>query len=331
MSKEKKILYVTNMYPISDFKYFGIHVKEQIDSLINNFAIKSDLYFINGRKTKWSYLLSIFNINLKILINKYELIHIHFGLSGLFLLFIPYLKSKIVITLHSGDIDPDKASFLTHKLTKLICRRADRVIILNPKMEKELIKISSKLTMIPCGVDITLFQPNPLDHLAMYQSEGDIKKVYIGFPGNKERKEKNFALFNEVVVDIKNSTKYDIDIIEFHSMTREEVVINLKKLNCLVMTSISEGSPQIIKEAMCLNIPIVSTKVGDIEYLLKEVRNSYVVDDFNRTFMVDRIKEILRLPKSEQISDGRDRIIREGLDSFSTSKKIMNLYNELLK
>lgn len=331
MTKTKKILFVTNMYPVNDFKYFGIHVKEQIDSLNNNFPIKSDLYFINGRKSKWNYLLSIVSINLKILFNSYDLIHIHFGLSGLFLLFVPYLKPKVIITLHSGDIDPDKASFFTYRLTKLICQKADKVIILNPKMENELIKIKSKLVMIPCGVDVSIFNTDPLSNHSLPNNEINKHKIYLGFPGNRERKEKNFSMFKQVIDRIKENTQFSIETVEFHSMSREEVFLNLKKLDCLVMTSISEGSPQIIKEAMYLNIPIVSTNVGDIQYLLKNVRNSYVIDNFDTDLMVTRINDILKLDKYNRLSDGKERIINEGLDSYSTSKKLMNLYNQVLE
>ena len=46
----------------------------------------------------------------------------------------------------------------------------------------------------------------------------------------------------------------------------------------VLVTSLWEGSPNIVKEAMALNKPIVCTKVGDVEMLLDEVDGTYMVN-----------------------------------------------------
>ena len=44
------------------------------------------------------------------------------------------------------------------------------------------------------------------------------------------------------------------------------------------MTSKSEGSPQIVKEALACNCPVVSVAVGDVKELLKDAIGSYITD-----------------------------------------------------
>ena len=101
-----KVLYVTNMYPYESYPYYGIHVKEQIDSIKNNDDVTAIMLFINGRASRLNYLLSIIKANYLIYKHKVDLIHIHFGLSGFFLLFNIQLKkvnSKRYLNLFSKN------------------------------------------------------------------------------------------------------------------------------------------------------------------------------------------------------------------------------------
>ena len=105
-----KGLYVTNMYPVNCHKYYGIHVKEQIDSLTD--TISGEVIFINAFENgKIEYLKSIFGIFRKLKSSHYDYIHIHYGISGLFLLlYRPDIK--IFLTLHGGDILPEQKNYI---------------------------------------------------------------------------------------------------------------------------------------------------------------------------------------------------------------------------
>jgi glycosyltransferase involved in cell wall biosynthesis len=46
--------------------------------------------------------------------------------------------------------------------------------------------------------------------------------------------------------------------------------------DCLLHTSASEGSPNVVKEALACNLPVVATPAGDIRDLLSGVTDSYV-------------------------------------------------------
>lgn len=315
-----KVLYVTNMFPVTDYIYFGIHVKEQIEA-IAAIGVEKKVYFINGRESKANYLKSIAGIRELLKQEKFDLIHIHYGLAGLFLLFFKP-EIPVVITLHSGELY-QKKGYLNHlaqkNITLSILKHASKVIVLNDDMVRLLKPHAAKLVKQPCGTDLDLFRE-------VERVESPEKELRIGFPGNKERPEKNFALFSEIVDDLRS--EFNIKIIEFHNQTREEVVRNLNSIDLLLMTSLVEGSPQIIKEALACNRPVVSTDVGDVKDVLEGVLNSHVVSSFEARDFIAPVRQILSLPVHERRSDGRSKLQRMGLGADQVARVMKQVYDE---
>ena len=103
------------------------------------------------------------------------------------------------------------------------------------------------------------------------------------------------------------------------------ILIN-QKLRYLLLTSKWEGKPNIVKEAMACNIPVVATKVGDIEYLFENTEGCYYTDPAS-----DKLAEKINYILNNQIEpNGRHRIIDLKLDSESIADEIIQLYQEVL-
>jgi glycosyltransferase involved in cell wall biosynthesis len=49
--------------------------------------------------------------------------------------------------------------------------------------------------------------------------------------------------------------------------------------DCLLLTSSVEGSPNVVKEALMCNLPVIATHAGDVDELLASVELSQVVAD----------------------------------------------------
>ena len=322
-NKILRVLVVTNMYPIDQHKYYGIFVKEQMEALSRYYpSIVQDLYFIKGIKSKFEYLKSLLFVNLKIIQNEYDIIHIHFGLSGLFTLFNPFIKAPIITMLHSADIDKKKSNPLIIFLSKLVVRRSTFILYLNDEMKSTIKSLNNRIQYLPCGVNLDMFN--------YIEQQKENEYFTLGFPGNPVRPEKNYKFFEKLIKLLKDKGLI-IKVIIFHNMSREEVVENLSKCDVLIMTSISEGSPQIVKEAMSCNIPVISSNVGDVNVLLSEVKHCYVINDFNEHKFIERIMLIFDLKSENRKSNGRDKIIELGLDNKEISKKIVKIYEMLIK
>ncbi len=319
-----KILFVTNMYPSKDTPFEGIFIEEQIQYCHLKYNFEYRVFVIDRSGNKYlNYFTSIFKIYKLIQKDNFDLIHVHFGLSGTFLVLKPLIKIPVILTLHGSDIlSFKKREGLMQKISRMAAFHADRIIILNTKMAAILKKYQHKLVKIPCGINTNIFE--------VERNNLKNKNYLIGFPSHRTREVKNYPLFKSLIDNLIKKG-YDVDSVEFANFSREEMAENLSRLDCLLMTSHSEGSPQIIKEAMVCRVPIVTTKVGDVEFLLEGVRNCYVVDSFEVETLADKVVKILNLEPAERITNGREKIKQLKLDQETVSSNIYEVYESVLK
>ena len=114
---------------------------------------------------------------------------------------------------------------------------------------------------------------------------------------------------------------------ELRGFTRAEVNLWMCAANCLLMTSKTEGSPQVIKEAMACGCPIVSVDVGDVAERVSGVEGCYVV----RTREPKDIAEaLLKAIAHEGKTNGRERIQEMGLSNDQVAERLMAIYQSLV-
>lgn len=317
-----KVLYITNMFPYEGNEAYGVFVKEQIDAINQHHRIDYDLFVIRGWENKLNYFKSIFAIRNQIRLGNYDFIHIHFGLSGLFLLFYQP-PIPVVLTLHGSDIQSGQKKYL-QIITKWVLRKASKIIVVNSNMVNIVKNITTNVEIIPCSVNMQLFCPN--DNL---EKKSDSDKVYnIIFPSSRKRYIKNYPLFEKVCSILRDKNKLKIRCHYLEGMSRLEVANLYKKSDLMILTSISEGSPQVVKEAMACNLSVVSTNVGDVKVLLDGVRSCYVSEEFDALQLAN-----LSYTSLTQVNNGfspREKIIQLGLDDETIARKIFKLYEQLV-
>ena len=89
----------------------------------------------------------------------------------------------------------------------------------------------------------------------------------------------------------------------------------------------SEGSPQALKEAMACNCPIVATDVADIRYLLGDVDGHYICS-FEAKDVAGKIADAFSYGKR---TNGRQRIIDLGLTNDLVAKRLISIYEEVVR
>jgi glycosyltransferase involved in cell wall biosynthesis len=114
---------------------------------------------------------------------------------------------------------------------------------------------------------------------------------------------------------------------ELRGFSRAEVNCWMCAANCLLLTSKTEGSPQVIKEAMACGCPIVSVDVGDVAERVSGVEGCYVV----RTREPKDIAEALQKALAhEGKTNGRERIQEMGLSNDQVVEQLIAIYQSLV-
>lgn len=318
-----KILIVTNVYPSKEHPYHGIFVAEQIAAIKRLHPdVDFDVHYINGFKGKWQYIKSIWKVSRRINKGLYDLIHIHYGFSGLYLLAPLVKKVPTVTTFHGSDIQPKGGNgWISVFVSRIVAKHSDAAIVLNDDMETMVKPYCANTYMIPCAVNINTFNVLPKTRTS--------SKKQIVFPGNHARLVKNYPLFCEVLSILKDRYNIDIEERELNNMNRVQIAQLFNNSDLLLMTSKSEGSPQAIKEAMCCNLPCVSTPVGDVGKLLEGVKDSYV----SKTHNPNELAELAALSLSGKGNgiEGREKVIQIGLDENTIADSVYKLYIKIIK
>lgn len=264
------------------------------------------------------YLKMITKINTAIHKFKPNLIHAHYGFSGL--LANIQRKIPVVTTYHGSDINIKRNkifSFFSALLSK------DNIFV-HRDLPKE-IRYNRKLNIIPVGVNLSDYKP--IDkQIAKQILAFNLGEKYILFSSQYDNPVKNYPLALTAIKLL--GKKYEL--IEMKGYSPYELNIMYNAVDVLLVTSHRETGPLVVKEAMACNLPIVSVDVGDVASVVGKTPGTYICQP-NADELVRELKKAMKYGEAVGKTNGRKRIIELGLDSQRISKRILTVYNDVLK
>lgn len=246
-----------------------------------------------------------------------DVIHAHYGLSGL----LANLQRRVpvVTTYHGSDINDKKALRFSETAMRL---SAWNIFVSRKTME--IAKPRKHYTLLPCGIVLSDLQLTERDE-ARRQMNLSSDKRYVLFAGAFDNTVKNAGLAKEVVASLQDD---NVELLELKGFSREEVTLLMCAANALLMTSFSEGSPQVIKEAMSCGCPIVSVDVGDVKERVEGVEGCYVAKTRESNELADLLMKAMSY---DDKTKGRERIFSDGLENDIVARKLMEVYDKALK
>lgn len=259
---------------------------------------------------------------LKTMINREQpdLIHAHYGLSGLLSNF--QRKVPVITTYHGSDIH-----YLSNRiLSQVSILLSAQNIFVTAQLKKRV--ISKKGYILPCGVDTNEFFP-----ISMFEAKQrlslDHNTIYVLFSSRFDNSIKNSRLALNAIEETKKRTGKSIVLLELKGKSRGEVSLLLNASHCLLLTSFSEGSPQIIKEALSTNRPVVSTAVGSVPEMIEGL-NGYFLTDFSISSCSASIAAAILFSDQYSGTLGRKQLLAKKLDLTSIAKKLFRIYFKTL-
>ena len=293
-------------------------VKNQGESL-QNACIEIKYYLIKG-KGVGGYIKNVLPLMKYLKSNQFDVIHAHYSLSA----FVASLAGAkpLIVSLMGSDV---KSKQYYRFIIKLFDRFFWSKTIVKSKDMQETLKIK-EVNVIPNGVDFNKFKPIAKD-LALKKTEWDASKKHVLFAGNPNRVEKNFKLAKEAF-DLSYNQELELHYLE--NVSNDRMVYFFNASDVVLLSSLWEGSPNVIKEAMACNIPIICTKVGDVEWLLEGVEGCYIAG-FDPEDYAMKLHQAIKYSCSNVGTKGRDKITELGLDDQSVAKSIIDIYNYILR
>jgi glycosyltransferase involved in cell wall biosynthesis len=175
-----------------------------------------------------------------------------------------------------GDPKPNGGitlkSALTVRLTRWLSRHVDAVIV-KSKSLRELTPLTN-VTVIPNGVDFELFRPIPRAE-ARAALGWDPDRYYVLFGNNPAIPRKAFSVA-EAALTCLRCRGILAELVVAWELPHSTVAWYINASNALLLPSMDEGSPNIVKEAMACDVPVVATDVGDVAEVLGHTKGCSV-------------------------------------------------------
>lgn len=257
---------VAGVYPTPATPHLGTFIHSQCQSLVEAGHEVTLIHPKPGLPVLVRYAIATAQVLFKTLTGQFDVVHGH---SGLWCLAARLQWSAPVVASFLGDDllgEPlshgrwsKKAAFVVHA-SRFLCHVVDAVIVKSEEMKRAASKKDA--FVIPNGVDFALFRPIP--RLEARAALGwDPERYYILFGNNPRLPRKRFQLA-QAAVDCLRDRGINAELVVAHGLPQAQVVQYINASNAIILTSIHEGSPNIVKESMACNVPIVSTNVGDV-------------------------------------------------------------------
>ena len=245
-------------------------------------------------------------------INDFDIVHAHYSFKGFIGLFT---KKPIICSLMGSDVLHQNYFIII--LTKFFAKRVWSATIVKSEQIKRL--FNSKTYLIPNGVNQKVFRP--IDRKMAKSAVGfknDFNIIFVSYDPNNSIK--NYPLAKESI-DLVNRNNVKLHLIS--NISQDDLVQYYNAADLLLLTSLHEGSPNVVKEAISCNCPIISTDVGDVKQNISNLKNCYIVKNDPEEIA----KKILISLKDNRLP------IRKSIKHLSNdniAKKILNLYNNVI-
>ncbi len=331
ISDDMRVLILTNAYPSVEKPWEGAAVLLQAEGLRRLGAIVEVLHLERTAKGQKVYLSAYRKIRQRFEEGRFDVLHVHFG--GIqALLGATVARHRCVITYHGTDLHGGKPRTIEEKVSyavgvwcsKLASRLGGAAIVVSGTLLPCLGARHCSATVIPTGVDYQRFVP--MDRFQARRDLGlDQDSRWILFCDNNRDPIKRLDLAERAIDELKGDFP-DAQLLILNHVPFDLVPLYLNAAEALLVTSDKEGSPNIVKEAIACNLPVVSVDVGDVPEMISGLKHCNIAERDPRSLSA-ALKHALLRSGGE---NGRE-IKKVVIDNDRLCRAILDVYRAVVK
>lgn len=274
-----RVLVVTALWPTPRHPVLGTFIRTQVRAL-QRAGADLELMVLDAAWRKSLYPMGAVAVARRVARGDIDLVHAHFGYVGI----VCRMQRRVplVVTFHGSDLLGDMVdvgriaplSRLQAASGRWLAGRIDAAIVQSAQMAA-VVPAGTPAHIIPHEVDLETMRPT--DRRIARDALGlDPRRPIVLFAANPAIPTKGHPFAQEAVGHLRRSVP-DVELLTVWTETQERLALHMSAADVLVFPSLQEGSPNIVKQAMACNLPVVATDVGDVRARMAGVAGCHVV------------------------------------------------------
>jgi len=277
----------------------------------------------------------------------YNLVHAHAFLPGITARLLMVFKGiSAIFTVHGTSINTGLNNYFSKWLEKFILTEVNYSAQITVSRDFLKIKnVNNKIYYVPNGVDVSVFdkikvkkfgQPtlifvgrlHPQKNLETLISAMNIVKSLIPdikllIVGEGELK----AKLQKRVKDLK--LEQNVKFLG-HRMGKDLILLN-KSSHLFILPSIYEGQPLTLLEAWASRLPVIVTKTGDCQYLVKNGQNGYLIENpYNVNKIAHSIIKALNSKNLGKLGQNGYNFVKQNISWGKSADQMFKIYKDVL-
>jgi len=326
MTAPIRVLMITSHWPTPGQPRTTYFIKRQADFL-RAAGVDVDVFHFQGRRNPWNYLSAWWRLHHRLARNHYDVMHAQFGHAGL--LVFPK-RFPLVVTYRGSDLLGEVGrggrytlmGRILQRVSRAVARRADAVIVVSEHMKEEL-PPGVPFHVIPSGLDFELFRSIPRDEARRHLGLA-LDRPLVLFAGSPEWPRKRFGLAQAAMERLDH--RLGVELVVAWGAPHSDIPYFMSACDALLFTSMQEGSPNVVKEALACDLPVVSVPVGDVATRLAGVAGCELCADERPETIAAALERVLR-------RGGRcaGRAAVQELDERLLTQRVIDIYRSVMR
>lgn len=317
-----KVIFVhsgnSKRYPVSPF------LLSQAES-VRSAGVEVTFFPVTGKV--WAYLRNVKRLRAAIRKQRPDVVHAHYTLCG-WVAVLARGGKPIVLSLMGDDAQGTftavgrrtRSSWFFILLTVLVQPFLAAIIFKSKDLGRSVWR-KRIAHWVPNGVRLEQFSTDSGD--ARDELGLDRSKKHVLFLGDPMDANKNITLVRDAVALLDRP---DVMFHAPHGIDHDQVVKYLNSVDVFTLCSFGEGSPNVVKEAMACNCPIVTVPAGDAAWVVGDTAGCFIADYTPKDF-AEKVELALAFNGRTK---GRERLIVLGLDAQTIAGKLVDIYRNVL-